>query len=69
MTAKTDLAQVLEPDTSLPTVPFPTTDVNSLHEAVLALKEGYEILARQRGVVGASSVLVNDIEKILGKGV
>lgn len=69
MTAKADISQVLSSSKSLPAVPYPTEDLQSLHAAVLALKEGYEILARQRGNTADSAVLVSDIEQILGKGV
>lgn len=69
MSANSDLSQVLEANNMLPSIPFPSEDLKSLHEVVLALKEGYEILARQRGNVLDSACSVQDLEKILGRGI
>lgn len=44
-----------------PAVPDPISDVNSLRLSVLALKEGQEILTRQRGTRSTSAVTWDDL--------
>ncbi len=44
-----------------PSVGEPTTDTNSLRDACVAMKEGYEILTRQRGDPNMSSVTWGDL--------
>ncbi|RZN09630.1 hypothetical protein CWO91_16510 [Bradyrhizobium genosp. SA-3] len=44
-----------------PAIPDPTNDPNSLRDALLALKQGFEILSGQRGNSGVSAVTSDDL--------
>lgn len=44
-----------------PSIGEPTTDTNSLRDAAVAVKEGYEILTRQRGDPLMSAVTWGDL--------
>jgi hypothetical protein len=50
-----------------PAIADPTTDVASLREAVMALKETVEILTRQRGGGGAAAVTWDELEVLGGR--
>lgn len=44
-----------------PAIPDPSSDVDSLRITALAVKEGLEIITRQRGDRGNSAVTWNDL--------
>jgi hypothetical protein len=48
-----------------PGVPEPLADVDSLYKTVIALKLGYEHMARGRGEVGKSALLVEELDAFL----
>lgn len=45
-------------------IPEPYTDVNSLHAAVSALKEGYEAISGQRGTADDAAVTWGDLIRL-----